>query len=552
MDNKKDNDFKELTDSERQNSTVFCDPNVQNKKPPKNKRGFSYYIPIILVPVVILAIIASSLWLYKNYAGRDVTGSSESTTEAKIVNVTKYEETDVKSISLKNGNGTFDFYKKSRTVKSESGSAQETVWYIKDIKEKFTDTEATSLTVEDCRNCTAIMKQAVKKDNSYGFDNPDAEISIILNDGKEVKLTIGHKFNNSNLTGTYAKVSTDRDHVYLLSGEAADYYVSSTKDYISAKAGTMVKKTSDNAEYFDSTGVLQSFDYIKFSGKMAKYDYEFRMYGKENSSINYRMVAPYEYNVDNEKFVNVKAVITDNLETSGIYAFDNDKLSEKQIAKFGLDKPDALLSYSVNGEKVNIKLKQSKSDKNFYSMIVNNDPVIYKVTRNSFDFLEYDYCDFVSSGILLENIEGIKAIDYIIDNDKKYTFDIHSVKTKSDDSSEPEVQTKVKYEGKKINSDNFSTFYSYALYIAPYLTNDSLIAEKPSGATEHLKIVIHHNSDINDEDVVMTVYKLKNNKLRYYVMLDGKSVGLCDKAYVDKITDSMDEVIRNITLEEEE
>ena len=76
------------------------------------------------------------------------------------------------------------------------------------------------------------------------------------------------------------------------------------------------------------------------------------------------------------------------------------------------------------------------------------------------------------------------------------------------------------------------------------------MTERPEGAEEYVSVTMKHNSATDDEDITMTVFKLKNNKSRYYIELDGTPVGLCEVRFPDLLAANIDEVISNEKIED--
>lgn len=526
-----------LTDEQMNSSTIFSKPEIEDKKPPKKqKKGF--ILRVLLAIFLIALLIGLTLFFNKQFgknSGSSSASSAPETDKSTLVNIISYETDDLKSVEIKNEYGTFDFYYDKHS--DEEGKH----WYIKGISEEYINSESTELTVGDCANLTALMRRDAEPSFDYGFDTPKAVANVTLESGETYTLTIGKPFKNGNIEGAYAKVSEDESGVYVLDTETSEYLSRETVYYINSTAATAIEKTDSNSEYFGDS--LEGFDYITLSGDNVTEDYRFEMYNRDNSSVKYRMTSPAVYNADDDTISNVLSIVSENLETGGVYEFQNGGLSDKLLKEYGLDNPCATLVYKVGKDTVTIKLQQSDTDEKYYAMTVNQDPVIYKVTRLSFDFLEYDCYRFVSSAVLLEDITGIKTVDVSIEG-QKYEFGLKTTKSTNEDDEE-EYTTTVKFDGKNIDYENFSRYYYYMLAVCPYVSDNSLMTERPEGAEEYVSVTMKHNSATDDDDITMTVFKLKNNKSRYYIELDGTPVGLCEIRFPDLLAANIDEVISN-------
>lgn len=534
-------DFKELTEEEINTSSVFSKPQIEHK-PEKEKAGLGMAVKTVIALVVVVALIAATLLINKLFGTSDETSSTLSIADGSIassgmtdyaVQVTDYTAEDVKSVSLENKNGEFEFYSEEK-----DGNIS---WYIKGIDKKYINTTVTDLTIDDCACPRAALSRDYEEGYDYGFDKPEAEFTVTLKNGKKFSMTVSSPFQNGSITGSYLKSSLTSDKVYILSGENTEYYTRETVYYINKEAPTKIEQTDENEEYF--SGSITKVDYAEFSGRNSKAEYRFEMSDRENSTIEYVMVSPYEYPANTERVSFALDPITENLEAEDIYYFNKKGIPEDVLKDYSLDDPDAVVKYKIASDEVVIKVAQSKTDKVYYAVTVNDGPVIYKITSRSFDFLEQDPSYFAGESILLENIDGLKEMTFNI-GDKTYAF---SLSSKENDTGE--VETTVKYDGKTIDSENFSNYYYYLLAINPIVSESSLLQERPEGAEEYFSVKLAHNSEVSDPDLTLSVFKLKDNASRYYVELGGKPMGLCVTEYADVVYEKIADVINNKTIE---
>ena len=536
------NAFTELSEEEINASSVFSKPQIEHK-PKKIKKGPGVAAKTVIALAVVLALVASILLINKLFGEKHEPSSVGSVTTSEVASsgmadyslkVTDYTLDDVKSVTLKNDSNEFEFYK--------SGNKDVAEWYIKGLDKRFINTDFTKLTVEDCAAPKAAMSRPYEKDYDYGFDKPASEFTVTLKSGKEYSLTVGEAFTHGGIVGSYLKCSLSPDTIYILSEENTEYYTREMVYYVNKLAPTKIEKTEENEKYFDES--IPKMDYFEFSGRNSRADYRFEMSDRENSTIDYMMVSPYEYPAKSDKVSFALSMITEDLEAEDIYYFNKDGISDKVLADYNLDDPDATVKYKVAGDEVVIKASQSKTDKVYYAVTVNDGPIIYKITSRSFDYLEQDPSYFAAESVLLEDIGGLKGFTFK-KGKESYKFDISSK-----ESAEGEVTISVKQDGKTINSDNFSNFYYILLAVNPIVSENSLLQTRPEGVEEYFSVKLTHSSDISDPDIEYTVYKIPDNSSRYYIEMNGKPMGLCATDYADMLFEHIDDVLNNVTIEE--
>lgn len=531
----KNDGFTELTQEEMENSTVFSKPNTEYKKPKDKSLHIWLKTAIALVTVALLIFLI--IFINKNYGKK--AGSSGSVSSAVSSSSKNYVEKaktdDIKTVTVKNENGTF---KMSKTV-----SDDETLWYVDGIDKKYCDTSAVSQTVENCAKIEVITKQSQNIGYDYGLKEPLAKVTVESKD-KKYSFTVGKTFKNSDMTGAYIKFSDD-ESVYLVSSAVAENYNFKLTGYIDINAFTKIEQTDENEDYFGTDG-LTKFDYIDYKGSMVPGgEVRLLMYGRNNSTQLYKMEKPYNLNIDQEKITDILAILKNNTETSEAYYYNKNGIPESVINEYSLNSPDAVMNYKVGKEVFTIKLKQSKKDDFYYSMTVNDTPIIYKVPAKTFSFLELSVEEMATDTVILENLDGLDSMT-ITANNKAYKFNI-STKSKTTSDGETEDEIIVKHNNKTIDTDNFTNYYYYIMAIGPYVTNRSLLNERPAGVKEYFTLKFTPKKSVGDKELELKVYKTDNSK-RYYLELDGNPIGLCKTEYADMVYDHINDLLTGVTL----
>ena len=540
--------FKELSDAEIEASSIFSKPQIEHKKPPKNKNILlRTIIALGVVALLIAAVLLINKFFGKGNLSSQLSASSTEVTEAETFKAVGISPNDIISLTLTNGYGTVEFYSQEGTNDNDSDGKVDKDWYVKGINKKYIDTESTYLTVGDCASVEYLFERDEQEGIDYGFSNPEAIIEVKAKDGNYT-ITVAKKFKNSSMEGAYLKLSNKPSKVYVLASENIDYFTQDVSYYISNMVPTAVPQTKNNSEYFADT--LDSFDYVEFSGELVKAgDVRIEMYGRENSNLLYKMITPAYTHVDGEKIGDLLAIMKEDLEGSEVYYFNKDGIPDKVLKEYNLDKPQATLNYKAGDAVVSIKLAQSKTDKNYYSMVVEGVPAIYMVSRLKFEFFEYSRVEFATSSVVLENIDGLKALELNVGG-KDYAFDISKKVTEHiEDEEQEQEELLVKYDGKTINKEYFSNYYSYLLAITPYISDASLITEKPADAKEYISANFIVKDGAKDSNLSLKIYKMEINPNRYFIELDGNAIGLCSKDMADKAANNIEKLINNKKIE---
>ena len=538
--------FSKLTEEELEASTIFGKPQIIDKKPPKKKRkNISVVLMVIAVPLLIAAIVFGSVFL-KDTVIPETEKTTSSEAESELINVTENALSNVKGVVLENVNGKFSFYPEKSNVDSEGDEGADALWYLKGVGKEYTDTEFTGLTVKDCATFLANEEYEGK---DVDFSEPSAKIKVDLKEGKDYEIVISALVGeDAKIGGAYAKYS-ESDKIFFLKKDFVEYFTRDQKYYIDYVAPTAIKKTKKNADYFGEG--LESFDYIELSGADARENYRFEMYEKDGTT-RFKMVSPCVMKVKTAAIHDIFSLLKENLDNTGITGilhYDGDGIDAKTLKKFGLDKPSAVIEYKVADEVKRILLQDIKvadpeTDNYEYSMMVEGVPVIYEVTKNSFDYLGFEVSSFATDAMIEEDISELKSLRISL-LDKAYSFSFGKKTTLDEETEEETTELTVKYDGKVIDGENFNEFYSEIKLLKPFVS--SLLFERPEGAREFMTISLE-NADPELPSTELKVFLIEGNESRCYLELDGNPVGLAELSKAEKTAENLLNVINNREL----
>ena len=539
MTEKPHEDFKKLSDEEISSSTVFSKPTIDTKI--EKKKNVGIITKTIISAVLVIVLIIGTIIINKNLGKNDVTSSVSSNTSEALqgadatFSVISNDIEKIKSVEIENEYGTLSFYKKQVD--------ENKFWYIDGVQEIITNTDSTYATISDCADVKALIKREYDEGFDYGFNEPTAKVRVKL-EQNEYTFTVGKDWQNGSMTGAYLKVSGD-ENVYILPGTNVAYFTNDKKFYINTLVPTTIQKTDDNEEYFGTE--LDKFDYVELSGSKVEGGLlRFEMNSRESSTLLYKMTKPQEMLVNGDKVSDFVNMMREDIDATEILYYSGKEPTTAVLKNYKLDNPIATIKYKAGSDERVITLSQYEDGSKFYALKINTSPAIYEISHTVFEYLQNNVYEYASSAIIDDSITRSKSI--VFDTDKKeYTFNLKTTKEKNEDGEETDV-TSVSYGDKKIDFQNLSKFYTYILAIGPYVSENSILSERPDGTSKYFSVTI--TPDNKEKPITLSVYKLKNTSQRYYLELDGTPVGLCETRYADKAYENIENLISGKPLKE--
>ena len=160
-------------------STVFSDPTEHTTKSFKNSN--KRRILAVLSAFCALAVLVGGTFA----AVKLIPKKSDETTgqpELKEIEVLSQKDTDLKSVTVNNKNGSFKFY--SVITKAEDENSEDTVnWYLDGYKQELVSTSSISTIVNSITNISASREITEKTAEECGLVNPVISADVVANDG---------------------------------------------------------------------------------------------------------------------------------------------------------------------------------------------------------------------------------------------------------------------------------------------------------------------------------------------------------------------------------
>ncbi len=431
---------------EPEESTIFSAPTKHIAKRPKNT-GKKRMVSIIAACVAVAVLIGGTIAVVKLIP--ELKDEEVANNIFEDISVIDKNSSTFTAVNITNTNGEFKFVAKQITSTDDSGKEKlTTYWSTQDIDFSKMSTDAMNSIISSVANITALREITTKTATECGFDKPLIKVNVEDATNGSFGFCVGDKSPDG--LGYFFKLDKS-DKIYVVSPtELSDFQFElvDLADKTPIPATTFSTDTSANKS---ENGAYTNFDSLTLSGALYGDTLTIKNNSENNASAE---IVPYIITTPTKRFAKLDnlaplmELFTKTINVSGNYAFD---INDQTLKQFGLDNPDAVITLTINGESKGFKI--SIIDDNNCAVIYDEATMIRKVSKDSFSFLSLKIEDFYNQQPFMYSINDISALE-LIDGEEKIKFDISSV----DDETQGKIYT-VLANGKKINADNFQTFY---------------------------------------------------------------------------------------------
>lgn len=493
---------------QEESSTVFSNP--EQHKTVKQKNGNKKRLKIIVAAFSAIVILVSGTFA----AIKFIPEKQDDITDTSIeeIEVLKMDESDYKTVYVKNENGDFKFY--NEIIKAETEDDTDTVnWYLEGYDKSLTSSSGISYALNNLCEISALREITEKSLEDCGLANPKIKADIETNDGGQFSVLIGSKSPDN--TGIYIKLST-KDNIYLTTNSLDEALTFEALDFANTYAIAGIELDSSYSEYTDN-GKLVDFDSVTVSGKNFKNKVVIEPNKDENtkSLIAYKAYSTQERNANGvDKIITLFA---EGLTVSGAYSFD---VSANTLSKFGLNNPD--LSFTIKIKDYTYTYKFALQSDGNYAVVTSDSLLVKKISPEILELLSYTETDFYADWVFIDSIDRMSNLTVQL-GDKVYSMDI----AKNPDEDDTENMYIVTYNGENLNSSNFQDFYRFCVSIScsDYNVEDLDVAE--SGSITYTYI------DSSIAPVKIGFKKVTATKYQY--SLNGKDMGKINASDFNRI-----------------
>ena len=425
-----------------------------------------------------------------------------------------YYPADIRSIHLENKKGTVDIL--SNTPKGES-----TVYTVKG----YEDFALQSGVPDQIASASAKIEftQIVGKDDGknsaeYGFDAPRATATVTYNDNTKSIITVGD--NAPRQAGAYIKFG-DGEDIYLIDEETAAAFDYGLTDLMSL---TINDSASDTENSKASS--------IKIWGGDIEDEIELVPNESEKVSASYKLTSPVECYANEKESSLIEGGIR------GLYADSVVMVNPANTQLVNLGLAENAVKLKAVYPDATVELTGSKPDQNGdVNLMVSGGSVVYKLKATKVPWVQTSYEKLISEYALNPKMVALSGMT-VSTGGKDYEFKLSSktVLTTDDQGSETEsTTTVVYYNGKEIQTENFSTLFEAAslIELADAKTGD------PSGSPA-LKITYTYADDGSTD----TVEFYPSGDSKCLAVLNGRAEGHSRQSDITRTVNALNELVK--------
>ena len=492
-------------------STVFSAP-AEHKRAPKRKK---HRLLVAIASVLSVAIlIGGTVAVIKLIPEKEEEIKTPFVSEKEISNVLS---SDLSKVTLKNQNGTFEFY-------AEESKDDSTNWYLKGIGKDLVNSSTISYFASEAASFSAIQEISQKSEKDCGMEKPYATVNVNKKDSEEFTITVGSKSPDN--SGYYVKYSKD-NKIYLV-GAAYAENLNVDSLYFATNASLTSFTPPEGAEdYSSSEGQLTNFDSITVKSKKFKDTLVIESNPNEALAqyIGFLVTKPTTRVAENAE--GLLSLFSSGVTTSGAYTYD---VSAASLKKYGLDKPDFQMTINIKGKTLTYKFTLQKDGN--YAAVCDDSKLISMVSPDTISqYAEADIIHFYSAWICLYSIDDIEALNLSV-NGKKYNFEIE--KLSEEEAENSDVNYAVTLGGKNIDCQSFQNIYQFLISLActdytvdkidsePQITFEFVFKDKKAG-----KSVIEFT---------------KAGESRYQYSVDGMELGKTNSSAMNKLIKNLEKL----------
>ncbi|MBQ7965702.1 MAG: DUF4340 domain-containing protein [Ruminococcus sp.] len=437
----------------------------------------------------------------------------------------EYTPSDIAKIEVENSSGTFTILAETpRTINEETGEEETdaTIYTLVGFDDTALKTGGPDTIANDVSSLTfdSVADPVGDKASDFGFDNPRAKVKTTYNDDTTATIIVGDEAPSQ--AGTYVMFG-DSEVVYVVANDAVDGLLFSVLDLITLEINTAAS-TTENAE----------FESLTLKGEAYGTTIELRPNDDKAIDTTYKMIAPKNMFISEIEAANITGAVRGLSGTEALCV----NPSSSQLSQYGLSSPYAELSAVYPDTSVNLRVSKPQND---MVNIIADSNIIYSIEASRIPWIYTTLDKLTPDTVINPNFESLSSIE-VTDSSGTYVFDI-TTKSESVDTTEggqEEVSsTTARYNGKKLDSDNFYVFYQNICAMENAgKSNDS------GSDTVALRIKLSYSTGRPTDTV--TIYETGNTK--YVAQLNGNIQSLVYKSYCTKFSQSVQDLIMGKTV----
>ncbi len=496
-------------------STVFSAPQEHKVTAPKNA-GKKRLISVVAAFLAVALLIGGTIAIIKLIPEMKNDESINSVFED--ITVIDADSKNFNAVTIKNKNGEFKFVTQQINATDADGNPQTTTyWTVEGIDVSKLSTTMTNSIISAVADIVAAREIDTKTPSECGFDSPKYTISVSQNDGEPYTVLVGNPSPDG--LGSYMMVD-GKDTIYVAADAEfvdLDFELLDLSDKTSIP---ITKFPSDTTNNKIADGTYAFFDSLTLSG--ANFPETLTIVNNKEESASaellpYLVTTPTTRYANHENLNSLVALFSAESAVAGNYALD---VTDETIKLFGLDKPDVVVTMTIDGTPRTFKFKQIDSE---YSAVIYDDaPMIRKIITSNHAFLSFKAQDLYFKNLFMNSINDIKKLKFN-DAQDDVNFDI----------SYQEKDSKKVYtiiaNGKEIVAQNFQDFYAdfVGIQCSNFATEN--VTAQPDGT---ITFVFY-----DDSELVVDFYRINDTEYQYAI--DGNAMGRITASEYNKMINNI-------------
>lgn len=429
---------------------------------------------------------------------------------------------DLSAIRVENSQGRFTIGPVNAEEFKDSESGSE-MTEIKSYKiEELTgygcqqDTEKITICAEDVLDITPLKCLGQQEDlEKYGLSGQrSGTVTIERRDGDPIAFTLG----DTSQSGTVGQYLLADGQVYIVPA-LSDKLLGSHLEFVSREVYSIPDWTTasidENGEATEET-MPDTLYSMTLSG--AAFPEPITAEYVEKSRLNgYMLTSPILAESGTEDFEAIvralKSVTANTVAAVGV--------TEEQLAQYGLQEPEAQVSFKLNEEEHTLKVSKKDSSNNRYLMADNQDVVYMLDNSRVKPWAEADLMSLRQSTICLANIADVEQLTLTREGDMVYDFTI---------DLQADTPTVKKPDGSEIAYEDYQSFFKQLISLAVFSLEDA-----PREGTPDLEVRYQYKTGTED---VLAFYPVEGQD-RYACTLNGQFSGLVRGSEVAPLLESL-------------
>lgn len=333
---------------------------------------------LILLGIIIIVLIGALLCVNFLLKEKETPTADLSSPSSSSVEIFKVDEDSVSEIHAEVGGEMFSFVKNGDT------------WQLNGFPDVKLKQSSVNTLLSNLATVTGEKKitDSAEDISIYGFDEPLASYTLMLNSGENKTLLLGNQD------------PVSQSYYFKMSDESAVYMVYSTR------GSTLLRELS---YYRDDTLLsvnIASLNYISIHSGGSTIELELRTSGEgENQTSDWWMTKPRQKKTDSQR---VSENILTKLENWSIKEFVFD--GTENDAQYGLSSPAGIILLKDSTGAAQTFEIGSKTDENRY-IRVSGSSSVYTVSAEAVDFISVDPFLLIEKFVNLENIDNASSVE---------------------------------------------------------------------------------------------------------------------------------------------